>query len=265
MSAKRHSEAVLVYGGIRASFYGQKFSWDPTRPTVDSSGVEDRSTYTLKGPMSAKIGWEGATADDYERQIFALIVADSNPKPYSLLWGTKPVAGDPANFAVGKVYSGNRTMDRGKLATLKADLVADTEIYSGVVMYNSLFSGGIAAAGTVTSTPQQLGAVPAGSQLVSNFHVPDPPGVSGTTVVITATLQSAVTLGFTSPTDRMVINFTVGGTTVPDGKTVTIDGDATPVTDTYWAWKMVVTGAIVGGLPFFYPVAVGGVQPKNIS
>lgn len=263
MSAKRHSEAVLIYGGIRASFYGQKFTWDPVRPTVDSSGVEDRATYTLKGPMSAKIGWEGATADDYERQLFQLIVTDSNPKPYSLLWGTKPVAGDPASFAVGKVYGGNRTMDRGKLASLKADLVADTEIYSGVVMYNSLFTGGIAAAGTVFSLPQQLGAIPAGFQLVSNFHVPDPPGVSGTLVVITATLQSAVAVGFASPVDHNVINFTVGGTTVANGQTVSLDGDALAITDTWWRWKMVNTGTIVGGQPFFYPVAVGGVQTKN--
>ena len=259
MSAKRHSEAIVVYGGIRASFYAQQVSFDPERPAVDSSGVEDRSTYILKGPQSNKMGWTGATADDYERQIFGLIVDDSNSKPFSVLWGTRPVPGDPAHFAMGQARAGNRDNDRGKLATFKAELTGDSELYYGVTMYNALFSAGLGP-GTVTTPPQLLGAVPANTRMVSHLHVPDPPGIAGTPpVVITATLQSAVGVGFTSPTDRAVVNFTVGGTTVADGKEVVVDGDSTPVTDTYWAWKFVITGT--GAL--LYPVAVGGVMSKN--
>lgn len=259
MSAKRHSEAIVVYGGIRASFYAQKVSLDPTRPAVDSSTVEDRADRFEKGPQSNKMGWTGFTSDDYERQIFALICADSNTKPFTVLWGTKPVPGDPAHFAMGQARAGTRDIDRGKMAAFNAELTGDSEIYYGVTMYNALFSAGLGP-GTVTTPPQLLGAVPANTRMVSHLHVPDPPGVAGTPpVIITATLQSAVAIGFTSPTDRAVVNFTVGGTTVADGKEVVIDGDSTPVTDTYWAWKFVITGT--GALLF--PVAVGGVMPKN--
>lgn len=256
--AKRHSEGIICYGGVRPSFYGQTFTWDNSRPELDSSGVEDRSTFIEKGPMSGKIGWNGFTSDQYERDLFTLISGDSNSKPYSLLWGARPIPGDPAYFSTGQIHTGNRDFDRGKMAMFKADLVADSELYTGVTMYNPLFGAGLGV-GTVLTPPQQLGAVPAGSRLVSNLHITNPPGVAGTTVIITATLQSAVLVGFGAPVDRVVINFTVSGTTVPDGKEVIVDGDSTPVTDTFWAWKFVISG--VG--PILFPVAVGGVNLKN--
>lgn len=259
--AKRHSEAVVLYGGVRPSFYAQKVSWEPTRPVVDSSTVEDRANRTEKGPQQGKMGWDGfATSEaDYEREVLALQAADNNPKPFSVLWGASPVEGDPANFSIGKVYTAGRTFDRGKMAAFKADLNADGEVYTGVTMWNTLFGAGLGP-GTFTSPPQQLGALAAGFRLVANFHLTDPPGFAGVPPVgATVTLQSATTLAFTSPVDRASFVYAINTTADLDGRQVVLDGDATPVTDTYWAWKIVITGLAA----LLWPAAVGGVWPKN--
>lgn len=257
MSAKRHAEAVIFYGGVRPSFYGQNFTWPNDRAEIDSSGIEDKSTYILKGALSSKIGWNGSTASDYERDMFHLVVMDDNSKPYSVIFGSHPVEGDVAYFATGQVKSGSRPWEHNKLATFKADLFADTELCWGVMMHNTLYGAGLGV-GTFFSPPQNLGAVPAGTKLVSNVHIPNPPGVTGTGVTVVATLQSAVAVGFSSPADHNVANFNLT-TSDGDGAQVVVDGDATPTTDGWWRWKYVVAGTAG---PLVFPAAVGGVQIK---
>lgn len=103
---------------------------------------------------------------------------------------------------------------------------------------------------TGAGTVVQLGAVPAGKAMRAGLHVVS---IAGTTPTLVATLQSATTLGFGSPTTRATfttVNAAAGGRTAEF-----IASTTGPITDQYWRIAYTITGAT----PSYVALATAGI------
>lgn len=110
-----------------------------------------------------------------------------------------------------------------------------------------ILSGPTARTSTGTGTISQIvGGVPAGKFLIATLHVFS---VSGTTPSVTATVQSAATVGFGSPTTRISFN----AATAAGGQVFRLAG---PITDEYFRLNYTISGT-TPSLLFASAVGVG--------
>lgn len=103
------------------------------------------------------------------------------------------------------------------------------------------------ATGSATILDLGVGGVPAGKNLLASLHVLSVAGTS--TPTITAKVQSATTIGFAGPTDRI----TFAAVTTIDGQWLTLPG---PITDRYYRLSWTITGTT----PSFLVAAAVGID-----
>ena len=84
----------------------------------------------------------------------------------------------------------------------------------------------------------KLGALGAGQEFVASYHVLDPPGVIGTNPTLDGRIESGTSNAFTVPTTRL----NLPQAAEPMSAFLRIDGDTTPVTDTWWRPKFTAVG-----------------------
>lgn len=129
----------------------------------------------------------------------------------------------------------------------------------GKPMWNTVLAGARISA-TGASTPIQLPAIPAGYLGRFVFCVPDPDATAGTAPLLDGKLQSAAASAFSSGVvDRGTLSQISSTLNAARCQMFTIDGDTTPVTDTWWRFNVTALG---GTSPAFHVIAMGGVTPK---
>lgn len=114
------------------------------------------------------------------------------------------------------------------------------DLARGQVMTNALTTPKVA---TGNGSIFQLGAVAAGQKIWAAAHV-----IAGSGSM-TLKLQSAATVGFGTPTDRITFNAVTGAASV-------VGNLAGAVTDAYWRWVYTITG----GTPSFNFIASAGIR-----
>lgn len=154
---------------------------------------------------------------------------------------------------------GNAGVDSERLtrAALDGSMSSREPFYGGKVLYHANTATGIT--GDTDGTGVQLGAIPAGSEGIFVFVNPHWPTLGGTAVG-TWTLEHSVDNTFAAPTTAVETTGTnpwtpTAGT--PDYMVVTIDGDTTAITDTWWRVTFTtITGTI-------YPGTYGAITTKD--
>lgn len=203
--------AKEVIAGLWAGKITASGFWDAN----DLSLVDD----TMWAARGARRAWTMAPVGASEGSLAYL--THTVHTSYQLLGQVGDVAPWQASM------SGTGTMGRGQIAS----------------------APGTARTATGSATILDLGAagIPSGRNVLASLHVLSVSGTS--TPTFTASVQSAATVGFASPTTR--ITFTAA--TAIDGQWQTLAG---PITDRYWR----LTWTISGTTPSFLVAAAIGID-----
>lgn len=156
--------------------------------------------------------------------------------------------GDPATFFLAQWRNYTPLMGKvGEVAGYHVEFangLTHQPVDGRLLLPKTTFSTAATTNGTVT----QLGAVGANQRLRAALHVFS---ASGGTPTLDVKVQSAATVGFGSPTDR--ITFTQTTTTPNDQYPAALAG---PITDQYWRTVVTVTGTG----PNYVAAVVVGIQ-----
>lgn len=248
---------IFAWGGRRLSMDTNMLTFSQKRAKVDKSVYEDRVDQIAAGTFAVDLNSKGFLDNDVRLRMLPLLVEAelaAGVQPFTLAPEPGGAAGTQALFNAAKCVSFSDTHPRAAMQAFEADFASDERVVDGYVMFNSVGGSGISAG--VNGAIVNLGAVPAGSELILNVHVLEPPGVTGTTPTLDGKLKSAAAIGFASPTDRV----TLTQMTAPGGWRYVIDGDTTPITDAYW--RLVFTAPGGTGSPVFFVLAAAGVRVK---
>ena len=259
-----------IWQGVYATFAGRRVSADTSslslsasRETVDVTTVEDRAMRYDKGLMGADISWSGFVDSDMEALQLRELAADQH-QPF-LAFKPPGTRGEHAVFLHAHLSGlGSIGADQGQAATFDVSVMPDGRQYlTGSVLYNGAGAdGSVSASGSTSGV--ELGALGSGQVLGWCVAIPDPPGVSGTTVTLRVGLESDVDSSFSAPTVRATSSLFVeaapgaGEVQMPGAEILEIDGDVSAVTDTWWRLSWTVAGTS----PLVYPMVAAAIVPK---
>jgi hypothetical protein len=237
----------FLWGGHRLSKHTMTATLQFGAEEVDSTCWEDLSMRAVAGLFTREISIEGAFAGDFEHALLMSAAGQGGtihplllPLAPSAAFGTAAVAQDA--WLSGATPGGAR----GELQGFAQTYSADQDLLTGKIFLNSLTTP---TAATATSTGIQLGALTAGNLAWLCVQASDLPGITGTSPELVVTLESDVDNTFGTPIVRLT------ATTIEDlaaGYLMRLDGDTTPVTDTWW--RVVAT---LAGTDPTYPLLIG--------
>lgn len=237
----------FLWGGHRLSKHAMTATLNYGAEEVDSTCWEDLSLRAVPGLFTREISVEGAFAGDFEYQLL-LSASGQGGTIHPLLLPLAPsaAAGTAAVAQDAWLSSATPGGARGALQGFNQTYSADQDLLTGKIFVNSLATPSTT---TVTSAGIQLGALTAGKLAWLCAQAADIPGITGTTPEVVVTLESDVDNTWASPIVRLT------ATTIEDvaaGYLVRLDGDTTPVTDTWW--RVVAT---ISGTSPSYPLLIG--------
>ena len=252
------------FGGRRVSSDATEVSFNATRSALEASSVEDESMKYEKGTYSPDLGWSGLVDSDFGFLQAAEIKADV-PSPFFCF----APPGDRGGLAVFQqahlLGFGPFGGAHGAIATFTANVVGDGDAYlRGHVLYNGMRSNDGVVTASGSTTPVEAGSLGAGQVLGALFVVPDPPGVDGTGVTISMALESDVDALFSTPVTQLTSSTFVqsapsaGQLLIPNAEIKELDGDSSPITDTFYR----VTWTVSGTGPAIYPMAAIAIRNK---
>lgn len=236
---------VFTLGGYRISAAANEITENIKRELVEGACYEDPGSVNFKGPYSHEASLKGY-GTEAEVRILEALAAD--PQTHLLdLWQSDPEAspvaavGDPALFFALQISELSLPRQKGAMNAWSFNAKSGGGYpYPGVVAYTNVGDTPLGA-GTVTSTPINLGALAAGEILALLFQVVDPPGLTGTTPTVDADLESDALVGFASPVTQASITQVVPSG-VPSSQLILIDGDVDPTPGELW-WRLSITVA----------------------
>ena len=237
----------FLVGGHRLSKHTMSATLDYSAEEVDATCWEDLSLRAVPGLFGRDIAVEGAFAGDYEFELLnSTSGAGGTVMPLLLPLAPSAAFNTPAVAQDVWLQSATPGGARGELQKFNQTYSADLDLLVGKIFVNSLTTP---STSTVTSNGINLGALTAGFLAWLNVQAADIPGILGTTPQVVVTLESDVDNTFTTPIVRLTA---AAITTTANGLLYRLDGDTTPVTDTWWR----VVATITGTTPS-YPLLIG--------
>lgn len=230
---------------------------------ADLSGAGNKIEIKETAEVKKITNWRSGGAEENKAGIFGTdwsiegnYEAGDASKPDDLFWATKRTL-DPWSAAI----NADSDLNSGGLMYLNKVLRQDASFGAAVgdvdaftmtgrstwplVRGRCAHPSGVARSTTSTGTIYQLGAVPANKRVYANLHVLS---ATGTTPSLTAKIQSAAAIGFSSPTDRL----SFAAKTAAGGEALRSDGTA--ITDQYWRVSWTISGTTPS---FLFLVAFG--------
>lgn len=245
---------IFALGARRISKDANVFAFGQSREEVDNNDIETLADQYELGPYHSDLSFQGGTSGELENRMLKALNDAATALPLTLFMQTG-VAGEVALQQKVKIANFRPTGDWGQLKGFNMKLVPQGEKFElGAVMFNSVGTAGITA--PVNGAGVELGALGAGQELLLFYHVVDPPGVTGTTPTLDAELQSDVDDNWLGPTTRISLD----QATEPGWQIKTLDGDTTPVTDTWWRLAFTAVGGT--GSPTFFVIAAAVIRTK---
>ena len=249
MASDKHVLKNLLYalGGYRLSKDSNQFRIAFGAASQEASCFEDLADRHAKGTRNPTLSVSGYLT---EREVYLISQLDGETTlPFTVVLSSaasKP-AGTFAILGGCQLFNLQVGGDRGVVAPLSGELMPDEQFHgfaAGQLLYNNV--GGTVISATVDGAGVNLGAIGAGQVGIFAFHVVDPPGIEGTTPTLDTILESDVDDTWAGAETRGTFSQV---TTTPTGQLIVIDGDVTPITDTWWR-----PGFTVGGTDPEYTV-----------
>lgn len=250
-------DRYFALGGYRFSWVANRIVPDFSRSQVDSSSVEELVDVIKKGLHTGNLTIAGAVTVSAEKEAIQHLRAEGS-HDLILGLGRGAIVGDPALLCAYHQYDYRPSGELDQLHSFELQCRASTKPYIGSMLWHDAPSGpGTTAIGDGTGV--ELGAIPAGSEGRFTLMSLLPPGVSGTTPTCDVVLESDVDDTWASPVVRHTFA-QIDDDPSPTSETVVIDGDSTPVTDTWWRLRV----SAIGGTdtPTFYLFGAGAVQTQ---
>jgi len=237
-------DLLYAFGGFRLSKDSNQFSVGFSRNSLDGSGYEDPADRVVPGTRKSTMPFSGFLS---AREVYLITMLNDEAQqwPLTLCLTTTKVAGDAAILGVGTICDLQVGGNRGVVAPFSSTLYTDEQFHGfvlGQLLYNNVGAAAIGS-GVTNGTGLNLGALGAGQVAIFTFNVVDPPGITGTTPTLNTLVESATSGAFSSPITRATFTQV---TTTPTGYVAVIDGDVTPVTDTWWRAKHTAAGTTPG-------------------
>jgi hypothetical protein len=245
VAKKIHGREIWALNGRRISKDVSSFSHTVSRTSVNTSAWEDRADTFGKGPETGALQLTGASMP--AELAFLQNLGDTSARAaYSrflesdITLATPAPTGSPALLVDGVLTGFDLSGERGALRSWVAALQHFGRLYYGAVLYSNVGMAALTASG-VSPVKLNLGALGDGQVLAATFHVVNPPGIVGTTPSIIGKVRSDSLEAFGAPIDRLTFT-TV--TTTEAGFILTVDGDVTPISDTWWDLAWTIAGAL---------------------
>lgn len=248
---------LFALAGRRISKDANKVTLSPARTSVDISACEDVANRYAKGPRSSEISVSGVGTQS-ELALLTRLASEAFPEveePFLIFHDASAVIGGIASFVQAQVQGVTVGGERAGSQGFDAKVAGNGRPY----LYASILQNNVggAAIGTngAASSGVNLGALTAGKVAAFCVQVVDPPGITGTgTPTITLRIESDDNSGFTSAVTRA----TFTARTTAGGQILEIDGDTTPISDTYWRLAWTVSGTTPG----FTVMAAGAIETR---
>ena len=246
-------------GGVRTSYLTPQVEIDATRDTPAGNIQEYAVNRVVAANWSCQISATLFGSSIAEALIGGYISAGTEDIPF--VGGLGRTAGDDADIVLSTIMSpvGNAGVDSERLSRgpLSAAISSREPLHGSKVLHAATTSSGIT--GDTDGTGVQLGAIPAGSEGIFVFVNPHWPTLGGTAIG-TYTLEHDVDNTWSTPTTAVETTGTNPWTPTAGTagyQVVTIDGDTTAITDTWWRVTFTtITGTI-------YPIASGAIVTKT--
>lgn len=238
---------VFALDGDRISRNANSFTLPAGRVEVDTACYEDPGSATEKVTYESSLDME-VWGTQSELALLLMLEQDSRAVAFTVFQESdslaSPVAapGSIAYFMDAKVTKVPMEAPRGGVKKAKPHLVSGgSRLFLGQVLHTNVGAAALGPTGGTPfiSTPLPIGVLGAGKQLGWSFHIVNPPGLLGTTPLVTAELVSDNALAFTSP----VVRASLTAIATTSGYVVVLDGDQTPFAgEDHWALKLTITG-----------------------
>lgn len=255
MAKSVYKNRIFAWGTRRLSADSNSLTVETDREKVPNDDIEASHKKVLAGVFTSEIGFKGGTSIDLELRILQDIDAGTE-HVYTGCIAEGGAVGSMAVLQKGPATSFKWSGEFGARREFEIGIATQMRLAHGFVMFQSVGTAGITA--PTTGTGVEVGAIPAGSEGLFSYHGGlTPPGVTGTTPTLDGVLESDVDDTWTTPVTRATL--TQAGA---DGiaELITIDGDTTPITDTWWRFKFTAVGGTDS--PTFYALAAGAVRTK---
>lgn len=241
----------LFAGGIDLTGQSNKFDLKAKFATKDKTvfgpaGIGSAGWNEIQAGLgSATVAvsglWEAGDLSKVDDATWAALGSNSSFSAYPETTLGLATYGDPV-YLLRMLTSEYRVGESpGELAPFSLSGESDGVVARGVGVHPSGAARGVNGSGTVV----QYLAVPAGRHMWAALHVLSVAGTAAPT--LTVTVQSAPTLAFAAPTDRIVF----AAATARGGQYLNVAG---PITDTFWRVSFAVAGT---GPSFLFSAAIG--------
>lgn len=255
MAKNVYLNRIFAWGTRRLSADSNALTLETDREKVPNDDVESAHKKVLPGAFTSSLMFTGGTSVDLELRVLQDLEAGTE-NVFTACQAANGAVGSMAVLQYGPATSFKWSGDFGARREFEIEIATQMRLAHGYVMFQSVGTAGIS--GATTGTGVELGAIPAGSEGLFSYHGGlTPPGVTGTTPTLDGVLESDADDTWASPVTRATL--TQAGA---DGisELITIDGDSTPITDTWWRFKFSAPGGT--GSPVFYALAAGAIRTK---
>ena len=219
----------LMVGSYRVSTQASEATQTFQRAEIDDMTLEGAFIATIqKGLYNAALDFKGYSFDQMDKSLIEAMRDDTSPDRVVL----KVVYTDAGTFATtgkAKLTAFDWMWKHGDLARFQATAKPSTEWLIGEVLHDGVGTAGWTV--PTQSTPIEAGAVGAGQEAWIAWGAADPDGLTGTNPAFDVEVESDTSNTFAAPVQRMVVpQITTGARS----GMIYIDGDVTPISDTWW-------------------------------
>lgn len=257
-NAESLDRRAILYGQIRLSPDLNSYNVMAVRDEVDVStfdtdaGGGGNAHQYIKGPSNESIEFQGFGGSSRDFDMLTRLAADTSSDSMPVVIhriGDAPGARcffEECQLTKFDSLGG----DFGNAFGYQGTFRPHGRIELAHLLYSAI--GGTPVTATGPEAGFEIEALGSGEELKVCLIQPDLPAIAGGSPSLTAILESDTTSGFAGPTTR----HTFTALTAAGFEVATIDGDSTPITDTYFRinWSA-VTGT-------FYPVVAAFIRQK---
>lgn len=260
---------VLVQvGGWRAGKFVTAITNPIERQEVDVSALEDAVDQAAKGTARQAFTLQTMLSNVHSLTRMDELVANDHLIPAMIGLQRGTVAGTPCGlFPRAGIYNLGPQVARNTPYNATLQLRANDMMAYGQWIYSALGSAGVGA-GAPAGAAFELGALGAGQRLVAIQAVLDDPAPEGTGTELVGTIESDAAGAFSTPITRITFDTGVlsglgaGEFLMPGAVYELLDGDATPITDTFWRYVPAVTGSAT---PLVWPLVGLAIVNKEVE
>ncbi len=246
------NNVVFAIGTRRLSQDSNQVDLQLGRADVDFSTFEDLADRHGKGSEQNSITVNGFASTEADSWFINRLAAGDECLPGIFFLRQGAAVGTVAAILESDLFQLSKSPSRNAANPFTLNFMGQSRISIGFALHNTVNTGAIES--TSNGAGVEVGALAANNEMMIALIAPDPPGVSGTTPSMTVAIETDVDNTFSAPTTRA----TFTALTDVGYQVITIDGDSTPITDT-WARA---TFTVSGTSPSFPALIALAIRPK---